>query len=158
MFLKDCVAQALEDKEWNVLILACNGKVEPQRVLQPGQGPCTLSSSTHAGAFVLEYVLFTGSLLFDVVDCQSTGAYAIRGRYVDQLYKVWSDTVNLPTNTDTLQATKVEKHHIDQAWKVLQRRGRETSKPWRQLTLGRQRASLSDVNTADGATIVDYGR
>ena len=119
--VSDTMDSALSNASWAVCLLMCNGVIEP-------------TGHPHLGR---------------VRHCQTTGGYMVRARAFDLLLRIFTDTIALPANSNTWAASRVPKHHIDQAWKVLQRSGE-----WRatQPLLGTQLPGYSNIKHIN----VDY--
>jgi hypothetical protein len=111
----------MQSGEWDVCLLSCNG---------------TVGNKSHPHLSAVE-------------DCQTTSGYMVRTDGIPPLLDVFQKTVNLPTNTNTFEAIRNPKNHIDQQWKVLQRTPR-----WRATAplLGKQHQGYSDITHK----VVDY--
>ena len=111
--------QVMKDKDWQVCLLACNGKTERK--------------SRYCSS---------------VISCQTTSGYIIHRNYIPILKKHWQwyiDNKIISDKRDKRLLLENEKGSaIDQSWKILQRRDRDKwiiTKP----ILGKQIESYSDI-------------
>jgi GR25 family glycosyltransferase involved in LPS biosynthesis len=113
----DVLKNAVNTKDWNVIILACNGNSK-------------------------KYTKY----LNKVIDCQTRSGYIIKKTYIPILLKVWRETVNIRIKYNINKNNSYKNYNNkntagDNVWKKLQNDKWFTTNP----ILGKQMKSYSDI-------------
>ena len=108
---------AVNTKDWDVIILACNGNSKKYN-----------------------------KYLNKVIDCQTTSGYIIKKSYIPSLLKVWKDNVNIRLKYNISKTNSYKQYNdvntaVDQCWKKLQNNNWFLTNP----ILGKQIKSYSDI-------------
>ena len=105
----------LNKKDWNMILLACNGYGKP---VEPKH-----------------------KILLPVGDCQTTTGYIIKKGYIPTLLQNFKECVQQSTNIDEHKSIYIPINHIDQYWKRLQYDKWFVTNP----IMGTQASSYSDI-------------
>ena len=113
----DILKNAVNSRDWNVIILACNGNSKKYN-----------------------------KYLNKVIECQTTSGYIIKKSYISTLLKVWENNINirLKYNISITNSYKQYNNHntsIDICWKKLQNNNWFSTNP----ILGKQIKGYSDI-------------
>lgn len=113
----DVLKNTVNNKDWNVIILACNGNSKKYN-----------------------------KYLNKVIECQTRSGYIIKKSYIPNLLKVWKENVNIRLKYNISKTNSYKEYNDtntagDQCWKILQ------NDKWFSVTpiLGKQMKSYSDL-------------
>ena len=113
----EVLKNSVNNKDWNVIILACNGKSKKYN-----------------------------KYLNKIIECQTRSGYIIKKSYIPNLLKLWKDTVNIRLKYNISKNNSYKQYNDtntagDQCWKVLQNDKWYSVRP----ILGKQMKSYSDL-------------
>ena len=113
----DVLKNAVNNKDWNVIILACNGNSKKYN-----------------------------KYLNKVIECQTRSGYIIKKSYIPNLLKVWKENVNIRLKYNISKTNSYKEYNDtntagDQCWKILQNDKWFSVRP----VLGKQIKSYSDL-------------
>ena len=113
----DILKNAVNNKDWNVILLSCNGNSKKYN-----------------------------KYLNKVIECQTRSGYIIKKSYIPNLLKVWKENVNIRLKYNISKTNSYKGYNDantagDQCWKILQ------NNKWFLVTsiLGKQMKSYSDL-------------
>ncbi len=99
--VRNVLSQIMDNNNWNVILLACNGRTS-------------------------EY----NTYLDKVEDCQTASGYIIKIKYIPKLLEIWKKDMEYRKNNNVVEGSDLERNTcIDQSWKLLQNENWFITKP-----------------------------